>query len=94
MHAPRAERRAVEVGLQLAGRENPVALCETEPATEFAGTAGILPQRELLDPPRQVALCNSSGMMRSVASAMCGTGLRRRALRRRPATMAAVVGGK
>src|SRR5882757_8116594 len=95
LRAPGRKARAVEVGLQLAGRENAVALAEAEPTAEFAGAAGILPQRKLLDPYRQIALLqfkrNDAGV------AMRHGAERARAVMRcagAPAAMAAVVSSK
>src|SRR5215510_7724915 len=95
LHTPGRKARAVEVGLQLARREYPVALAKAEPASEFAGAAGSLAQRELLDPHRQIALLqfkrNDAGVaMRHIAertrAVMCRAGA--------PTAMPAVMGGK
>src|SRR5262249_56011373 len=87
--------RAVRVGLPRARGASPMALAKAAPASEFAGAAGILSQRELLDPHRQIALLqfkrDDAGVaMRHSAertrAVMCRAGA--------PTAMPAVMGGK
>src|SRR5262249_29662109 len=82
-------------GRKLTGGENRVALAKAEPAAKFAGTARVLPQRELLDPHRQIAFLQFERNDASVAvrhgAERTGAVMRRTGA---PAAMTAVVGGE
>src|SRR5258708_6365795 len=50
---PRRTQRAIEIGAEIAGRQDPIDLAESQAAAKRAGAGGILAQREFLDAERQ-----------------------------------------